>query len=72
MFKLIYFHIHLVIDEKSISCENPLRFMSLGLADSTSTLVQVMAWYYKALNNYLVQCGPICMSPYGITLATVC
>ena len=41
--------------------------MSLDLSDDKSTLVQVMAWCHQATSNYLSQCWPRSMSPYGVT-----
>ena len=45
--------------------------MSLDLTDDESSLievlVQLMAWCRKAASNYLSQCWPRAMLPYGIT-----
>ena len=57
----------LVIDERSISCEIALIWMSLDFSDDQSTLVQVMAWCRQATSHYLSQCWPRFMLPYGIT-----
>ena len=56
-----------VIDGWGISCEIALRWMSLGLTDDVSTLVQVMAWCHQATSHYLSQCWLRFMLPYGIT-----
>ena len=45
----------LVIDGGVISCEITLRWMSQGLTDDKSTLVQVLAWCRQATSHYLGQ-----------------
>ena len=37
------------------------------LTDDKSTLVQVMVWCRQATSNYLSQCWPSFLSPYGVT-----
>ena len=39
------------------------RWMSQGLTDDKSTLVQVMDWCRQAASHYLSQCSPSSMSP---------
>ena len=56
-----------MIDGWVISCEITLRWMSQGLTDDTSTLVQVIAWCRQATSHYLSQCWPRSLSPYGVT-----
>ena len=60
----IIFKLILVTD---ISSEIALRWTSLGLSDDKSTLVQVMAWCRQATSQYLSQCWPGSLSPYGVT-----
>ena len=40
---------------------------SLDFIDDQSTLVQVMAWCPQETSQYLSQCWPRSMSPYGVT-----
>ena len=56
-----------MIDGWCISCEIALIWMSLDLNDEKSTLVQVMAWCHQTASNYLSQCWPRSLSPYGVT-----
>ena len=42
-------------------------WMFLDRTDDKSTLVQVMACCHQATSNYLSQCWPRSMSPYGVT-----
>ena len=42
------------------------RWMTLGLTDDKSTLVQVMAWCRQATSHYLSQCWSSSMSPCGV------
>ena len=63
----VIFRLILVIIDWGISCEIALRWMSLDLNDDKSTLVQVMAWCRQAPSQYLSQCWPRSMSPYGNT-----
>ena len=49
-----------------ISYEIALRWIPLDLTDDKSTLVQVMAWCHQATSQYLSQCWPRSMSPYGV------
>ena len=56
-----------VTDGWGISYELALRWMSLVLTDDKSTLVQVMAWCRQATSQYLCQCWPTSLSPYGVT-----
>ena len=55
------------IDGSRIRCEIALIWMSLDLIDDHSTMVQVMAWCRQATSNYLSQCWPKSLSPYGVT-----
>ena len=57
----------LVIDGWGISCEIALIWMSLDFTDDQSTLVQVMAWCHQATSQYISQCWPRSLSPYGVT-----
>ena len=57
-FILVIFKLILVIDGWGISCEIPLRWISLDLTDDWSTLVRVKAWYSQAASLYLRQCWP--------------
>ena len=52
----------------SISCENTIRRMSLGLITYSDepTLVQVMAWCRQATSRYPSQCWPRFMSPWNV------
>ena len=51
-------------DILSISREIVLRWMQQTTFDDKSALVQVMALYREATNQYLSQCWPRSMSPY--------
>ena len=66
-FKWVIFKQILVIDGWVISCEITLRWMSQGLTDNKSTLVQVMAWCRQATSHYLNQCWRRSPTPYGVT-----
>ena len=66
-FRCLILQIISVIDGWGLSCELSLRWMSLDLTDDKSTLVQVMAWCCQATSDYLSQCWPRSLSPYGIT-----
>ena len=66
-FRYFIFLIISVIDGWGISCDLALRWMSLDLTDDKSTLVQVMASCHQATSNYLSQCWPRSLAPYGIT-----
>ena len=63
----ISFKLTLVTDGWVMSCEIPLSRMSLNHTDDKPTLVQVMAWCRQATSQYLNQCWPRSMSPYGVT-----
>ena len=54
-------------DGWGISCEIALIWFSLDFTDEQSTLVQVMSWCRQATSQYLSQCWPRSMSPYGVT-----
>ena len=41
-----------MIDGPGVSCEIALRWLSLGLGDEKSILLQVMAWYRQAVSHY--------------------
>ena len=57
----------LVIAGRGISCEIALIWISLDFTDDQSTLVQVMTWCRQATSQYLSQCWPRSLSPYGVT-----
>ena len=63
----IIFKLILVTNGCDISSEFTLRWTSLDLSDDNSTLVQVMAWCHQATSQYLNQCWPRSLPPYGIT-----
>ena len=50
-----------------VSYEIALRWMPQDLTDDKSTLVQVMVWCRQASSQYLSQCWPRSLSPYGVT-----
>ena len=52
---------------RSTRYDNPFRWMSWGLTNVKSTLVQVIAWCRQAISHYLSQFWPRSMPPYGIT-----
>ena len=66
-FKYVILKVILVIFGLGISCEIPLRWMSINLEPDQSRLVQVMAWCRQAASHYLSQSWPSSRSPYGIT-----
>ena len=66
-FRHVIFKQILVIDGWSISCETAQIWMSLDFNDDQSMLVQVMAWCRQATSNYMSQCWPRSLSPYGVT-----
>ena len=66
-FRYVIFKQLLAIDGWGITCEIALIWMSLDFTDDQSTLVQVMAWCRQAASNYLRQCWPRSLSPYGVT-----
>ena len=66
-FKTAIFNLVLLIGIFTSSNDNALRWMSWGLTDDKSALVQVMAWCRHAASHYLRQCWPSFMSPYGVT-----
>ena len=66
-FTSVIFKLIVMIDGWGISCEIALIWMSLDFTDDQSTLVQVMAWCRQAPSQYLSQCWPSSMSPYGVT-----
>ena len=66
-FREVIFKLILVTDGWGVSYKIALRWMPLDLTDDKSTLVQLMAWCRQAPNDYLSQCWPRCMSPYGVT-----
>ena len=45
-----------------------LRWKSLNLTDTKSTLVQVMAWCRQATSHYLSHSWPKFISPYSVTM----
>ena len=66
-FKKIDFEAKSIYWWLSSSCEIALGLMLLDLTDDKSTLVQVIAWCCQATSQYLSQCWPRFMSPYGVT-----
>ena len=66
-FKTAIFNLVLLIGIFTLSKDNALRWMSWDITDDKSTLVQVMAWCHQAASNYMSQCWPSSMSPYGVT-----
>ena len=48
-------------------CEIALTWKPQDLTDDKSTLVQVMAWCRQATSQYLSQCWPSSLWPYGVT-----
>ena len=66
-FRHVIFKQILVIDDWGISCEIALTWKPQDLTDDKSTLVEVMAWCRQATSQYLSQCWPSSLSPYGIT-----
>ena len=66
-FRYVIFKRILVIDGWDISYEIALIWMSPDFTDDQSTLIQVMSWCRQATSNYLSQCWPIFLSPYGVT-----
>ena len=63
---VIYEH---MLQNKSIStsCEIALRWKPCNIYNDKSTLFQEMDWCNQATNNYLSQCLPKFMVPYGAT-----
>ena len=66
-FRYLILQIISVIDGWGISCILALWWMSLGVTDDKSTLVQVRAWCRQATSHYLSQYWPRSLSPYGVT-----
>ena len=66
-FQTAIFNLLLLIGIFTSSKDNALRWMPWDLTDDKSTLVQVMALCRQATSNYLSQCWPSSMSPYGVT-----
>ena len=66
-FREVIFKLISVSDGCGISCKIALRWMPLDLTDDKSILVQIMAWCHQATSQYLNQCWPTFMSPYGVT-----
>ena len=50
-------------DGMDIYCEIPVRWMSLGVTDNKSTMVQVRGWCLHATSQYLSQCWLRSLSP---------
>ena len=65
--KLVIFILMARVDILGISCEIALRWLPQDFIDGKSTLVQVMVWCRQATSNYLSQCWPRSLSPYGVT-----
>ena len=66
-FRWVIFKLILVVSGWGISCETALIWVSLDHTYEKSTLVQVMAWCRQATSQYLSQCWPRFLSPYGVT-----
>ena len=66
-FGVMIFKLISVTDGWGISCETAVSWMSLGLTDDKSTVVQVMVWCCQATSHYLSQCRPRSVSPYSVT-----
>ena len=66
-FTSVFFKLILWFDILSTFCGTGLRWMPQNPIDDKSALVWVMACCHQATNNYLSQCWPKSMSPYGIT-----
>ena len=66
-FRQVIFKLILVIDGWTIFCWIALIWISSGLAEDKTTLVQVMAWCRQATSHYLKQCWSRSPTPYGIT-----
>ena len=65
--KNVIFNRVLLIGIIRSSHDNALRWMPRDLTDDKSTLVQVMAWCRQATGQYLNQCWPRSVWPYGVT-----
>ena len=65
-FRWVIFKLILVVSGWGISCETALIWVSLDHTYEKSTLVQVMAWCRQATSQYLSQCWPRFLSPYGV------
>ena len=50
-------------------CTDALTWIPKNLLDDKSTLVQVMAWCHQVTSQYLYQCRPRSISPYGMIMA---
>ena len=66
-FRKEIFNLIWLIDGWGISFKIALRWISLGISDYKSTLVQVMTWCRQATSHYLNQCWPRSDLPYGVT-----
>ena len=66
-FRKVILQLTLVIGGWSISCKIVLKWMPIDVTNGTSTLVEVMAWCRQATSQYLNQCWPRSMPPYGVT-----
>ena len=66
-FIYVIFKFILVTDGWDISCEIALLWMSMGLTDDKSTLVQVLAWCRQATSHYLSQCWSRSMALCGVS-----
>ena len=66
-FRYVIFKWILMIDERGISCEITLIWMSPDFTDDQSTLVLVMACCLTAPSHYVSQCWPSSLAPYGVT-----
>ena len=66
-FRYLMFQIISVINGWDISCELPLKWMSIDLTGDKSTLVPIMAWCRQAPSHYLSQYWLRSLSSYVVT-----
>ena len=66
-FRYMIFKLDVLNDGWVISCEIPLRRMSLNVTDNKSTLVQVMAWCLDSTKSLPEQMLCQISSPCGVT-----
>ena len=66
-FKDTIFNLALLLGIFKSAFDSVLRWMTQGLTDDKSKLVQVMAWCRQATSHCLNQCWPRSPTPYGVT-----
>ena len=66
-FNIVIFKFISRTDISCAACKIVERWIPQNSTDDKSTLVQVMAWCHQATSNYLSQCWPRNLSPYGVT-----